>query len=56
MSVPAGNNQAVLWHAAHQLRVTLHAFGLRHDAKVAVVVYLVAAAGAVLSALYPVHL
>jgi fumarate reductase subunit D len=36
-----------LWHAAHRLRVTLHDFGLRQDAAVAVVVYLVAAAGSV---------
>lgn len=41
-----------LWHAAHRLRVTLHDFGLRQDSIVAVVVYLVAAAGTVLSALY----
>jgi fumarate reductase subunit D len=41
-----------LWHAAHRLRVTLHDFGLRQDAIVAVVVYLVAAAGTGLTALY----
>lgn len=41
-----------LWHAAHRLRVTLHDFGLRQDAKVAVVVYLVAAIGTILSVLY----
>ena len=41
-----------LWHAAHRLRVTLHDFGLRQDAVVAVVVYLVAAAGTGLTALY----
>jgi len=41
-----------LWHAAHRLRVTLHDFGLRQDAIVAVVVYLVAAFGSGLSALY----
>lgn len=41
-----------LWHAAHRLRVTLHDFGLRQDPVVAVVVYLVAATGTVLSALY----
>jgi len=45
-----------LWHAAHRLRVTLHDFGLRQDAKVAVVVYLVAAAGTVLSVLYLVRI
>lgn len=45
-----------LWHAAHRLRVTLHDFGLRQDAAVAVVVYLVAAAGTVLTALYLVRI
>ncbi|MGA8393884.1 MAG: hypothetical protein WB775_17285 [Burkholderiaceae bacterium] len=45
-----------LWHAAHCLRVTLHDFGLRQDAKVAVVVYLVAAAGTVLTVLYLVRI
>lgn len=41
-----------LWHAAHRLRVTLHDFGLRQDAKVAVVLYTVAAAATALTALY----
>jgi fumarate reductase subunit D len=41
-----------LWHAAHRLRVTLHDFGLRQDPILAVVVYLVAAAGTALSVLY----
>lgn len=41
-----------LWHAAHRLRVTLHDFGLRQDAVVAAVVYLVAATGTALAALY----
>jgi len=41
-----------LWHAAHRLRVTLHDFGLRADASVAVVVYVVAAAGTLFSVLY----
>lgn len=41
-----------LWHAAHRLRVTLHDFGLRQDAGVAVVVYLAAAVGTALSVLY----
>ena len=40
------------WHAAHRLRVTLHDFGLRRDPGVAVAVYLVAAAGTLLSAVY----
>ncbi len=34
-----------LWGAAHRLRITCHDFGLRVDGPVAVVVYLVAAAG-----------
>ena len=41
-----------LWHAAHRLRVTVHDFGLRQDGVVAIVVYLVAAAGTGLTALY----
>ena len=41
-----------LWHAAHRLRVTLYDFGLRQDSVVAVVVYLIAAAGTALSLLY----
>ena len=41
-----------LWHAAHRLRVTLYDFGLRQDTVAAVVVYLVAAAGTALSAVY----
>jgi fumarate reductase subunit D len=41
-----------LWHAAHRLRVTLHDFGLRADGAVAVVLYVVAAAGTLLSVLY----
>lgn len=41
-----------LWHAAHRLRVTMYDFGLRQDSVVAVVVYLTAAAGTVLTLLY----
>jgi fumarate reductase subunit D len=41
-----------LWHAAHRLRITLHDFGLRQDLLAAVVLYLVAAAGSVLTLLY----
>jgi fumarate reductase subunit D len=41
-----------LWHAAHRLRVTLHDFGVRRDGVVAVVVYIVAAVGTVLAAMY----
>lgn len=45
-----------LWHAAHRLRVTVHDFGLRQDARVAVVVYLLAAAGTALTAWYLLRL
>ncbi len=45
-----------LWHAAHRLRVTLYDFGLRQDGTVAVLAYLVAAAGTLLSALYLLRL
>ncbi|MBP8098048.1 MAG: hypothetical protein KAY03_01900 [Arenimonas sp.] len=41
-----------LWHAAHRLRITMHDFGLRQDFLVAVIVYLVAAAGSVLTLVY----
>lgn len=41
-----------LWHAAHRLRITLHDFGLRQDAIVAVLVYLAAAAGTVASIIF----
>jgi fumarate reductase subunit D len=44
------------WHAAHRLQVTHYDFGLRQDAKVAVVVYLVAAAGTLLTVLYLVRI
>ncbi len=40
-----------LWHAAHRLRVTAYDFGVRSDTLVAVIVYLVAAAGTVSTAL-----
>lgn len=45
-----------LWHAAHRLRVTLHDVGLRQDAIVAVVVYLLAASGTALAAWYLLRL
>ena len=45
-----------LWHAAHRLRVTMHDFGLRQDSLVAVVVYLVAAAGTLTTLLYLVRI
>ena len=41
-----------LWHAAHRLRVVFHDFGVRKDKIVAKAVYLVAAAGTVLTAYY----
>jgi fumarate reductase subunit D len=40
------------WHCAHRLRVTVHDFGLRADALVATVVYLLAAAGTLGTAFY----
>jgi fumarate reductase subunit D len=45
-----------LWHAAHRLRVTLYDFGLRQDSIVAVVAYLVAAVGTLLSVLYLIRI
>lgn len=45
-----------LWHAAHRLRVTLHDFGLHNDSLIAPVVYLIAAVGTGLTALYLVRL
>ena len=41
-----------LWHAAHRLRVTVYDFGLRADTLAAVIVYLTAATGTVLTVLY----
>jgi fumarate reductase subunit D len=41
-----------LWHAAHRLRVVFHDFGIRLDAVVATGVYLVAAIGSLLAAIY----
>jgi len=41
-----------LWHAAHRFRVTLYDFGLRQDSIAAFVVYIVAGAGTILSAVY----
>lgn len=41
-----------LWHAAHRLRVTVYDFGLRQDSIAALVVYIVAGAGTILSAVY----
>ena len=41
-----------LWHAAHQLRVVFHDFGVRSDTTVARAVYLVAFIGTVLTAFY----
>ena len=39
-----------LWHAAHRLRVTMFDFGLRKDSVVAIVVYLVAGIGTIVTA------
>jgi fumarate reductase subunit D len=41
-----------LWHAAHRLRITLFDLGLRRDLLVAVLLYLAAAAGTLLSLIY----
>jgi len=41
-----------LWHGAHRLRVVFHDFGVRMDAEVANGVYLVAAIGSVVTAIY----
>ena len=41
-----------LWHAAHRLRVTLHDFGVRRDAQVAIVVYVIAGLGSFLAIVY----
>ena len=41
-----------LWHSAHRLRVVFHDFGVRRDKAVANAVYLVAAAGTVMTAFY----
>ena len=40
------------WHAAHRLRVVAHDFGMRSDGLVATVVYLFAAAGTLVAAVY----
>ncbi len=41
-----------LWHAAHRLRITAHDFGMRSDALVATVVYVLATLGTIASAAY----
>lgn len=41
-----------LWSSAHRLRITFYDFGVRADTLVAVVVYLVAAAGTLAAAVY----
>jgi fumarate reductase subunit D len=40
------------WHAAHRARVMFHDFGVRADGLVANILYLAAAAGSALTALY----
>jgi len=41
-----------LWHAAHRMRVVFHDFGVRADGLIASVLYLLAAAGSVLAAVF----
>jgi fumarate reductase subunit D len=45
-----------LWHAAHRLRVTLHDFGLRQDAIVAVLLYTSAGVATALTVLYLIRI
>ena len=45
-----------LWSSAHRLRITFYDFGVRADGLVATVVYLIAAAGSVATALYLLRL
>ncbi|MBF0561472.1 MAG: fumarate reductase subunit D [Alphaproteobacteria bacterium] len=37
------------WHAAHRLRITAHDFGLRQDIPIAVVLYVTAAVGTIMT-------
>jgi fumarate reductase subunit D len=41
-----------LWHAAHRMRVIFHDLGVRADRIIATVLYLLAALGTVLAAVY----
>lgn len=41
-----------LWHAAHRLRITLHDFGIRADIPIAVVLYLLAGIGTIMTIIY----
>ncbi|HWI15026.1 MAG TPA: fumarate reductase subunit FrdD [Burkholderiales bacterium] len=45
-----------LWGSAHRLRITFYDFGVRADGLVATVVYLIAAAGSVATAMYLMQL
>jgi fumarate reductase subunit D len=45
-----------LWSQAHRLRITFFDFGVRHDHAVAAVLYLLAAAGTVLTLMYLLRL
>lgn len=38
-----------LWHAAHRFRVTMHDFGVRADTLVAIVAYLIAGIGTIVT-------
>nr|VFJ63367.1 MAG: succinate dehydrogenase subunit D [Candidatus Kentron sp. DK] len=41
-----------LWHAAHRFRIAMHDFGIRADIPVAVVLYLLAGVGTVMTIVY----
>lgn len=41
-----------LWSQAHRLRITFFDFGVRHDHAIAVILYLLAAVGTVLTLMY----
>ena len=43
---------ALMWHAAHRLRITAHDFGIRNDFAVRWLCYLLAALGSVVSFVY----
>lgn len=41
-----------LWHAAHRMRITMHDLGIRMDLIVAIILYIIAAIGTILTAYY----
>ena len=45
-----------LWSQAHRLRITFFDFGVRHDRAIAAVLYLLAAAGTLLTLMYLLRL